>query len=67
MTKPAEIRSARELAGLTQSQAAEILGVDRVTWARYEAGTRTLSPEQWEYWLHKAGIARMPFKRQRSE
>lgn len=62
---PKEIRSARERAGLTQQEAAELLGVDRVTWARYEGGTREMMPVLWAYWLHVAGLERIPFTKRR--
>jgi putative transcriptional regulator len=62
MPKPAEIRSARERAGLTQTGAAELLGVHQVTWARYEAGDRSMQPHEWAYWKHVAGLERIPFK-----
>jgi transcriptional regulator with XRE-family HTH domain len=35
------LRTAREERGLTQGQLAEVLGVDRVTIARWECGMRT--------------------------
>lgn len=36
----ADIRRARELLGMTQGQAARLLGVDARSWRRYEAGQR---------------------------
>lgn len=62
MPKPDEIRAARTQAGLTQTEAAALLGVTRVHWARYEAGTRNLSASQWKYWLHVAGLGKLPFR-----
>lgn len=59
---PTTIRAARERAGLTQSEAGALIGVDRVSWGRYEAGVRSLRPHEWAYWLHVAGIKRMAFK-----
>ena len=38
-----EIAAAREQLGLTQAEAAALLGVIRVTWARYEGGTRDMT------------------------
>ena len=63
MLNSSQIRSAREQAGLTQAQAAALLGVDRVTWTRWETGA--LPPPSvpiWRYWLHVAGLERLPFK-----
>jgi transcriptional regulator with XRE-family HTH domain len=57
-----EIAAARERLGLTQSEAADLLGVIRVTWARYEGGTRAMSEAEWRYWKHVAGLERIPFK-----
>ena len=37
--KPSAIRSARATSGLTQRQAANVVSVSLVTWARWEAGT----------------------------
>lgn len=58
-----EISAARELAGLTQAQAAALLGVIRETWARYEGGTRAMSEAEWRYWKHVAGLERLPFRK----
>lgn len=55
-----EIRSARIGAELTQQQAAALLGVGRVTWTRYELGTRHMTETAWLYWLHVAGIQKLP-------
>lgn len=37
--KPEMIRSARAASGLTQTEAAKVVSVSLVTWARWEAGT----------------------------
>ena len=39
---PHEILAAREASGLTQTQAAEVLGYTLSTWQKWEAGTRTM-------------------------
>jgi transcriptional regulator with XRE-family HTH domain len=39
---PAQIVAAREAAGLTQRQAAELLGVSRATMQNYERGTTAM-------------------------
>ena len=59
---PADIRAARDRAGLTQQQAAELAGVDRGTWARYEIGMRPIPLPTWRYWLHIVGLERIPFR-----
>lgn len=58
-----EIAAAREQLGLTQAEAAALLGVIRVTWARYEGGTRDMTEAEWRYWKHVAGLERIPFRR----
>jgi predicted transcriptional regulator len=63
MPTPTEIRAAREQAGLTQSEAAVLIGNTRVAWTRYEAGTRSLDPFLWRFWKHVAGIERIPFRK----
>ena len=65
---PSDIRSARQQAGLTQAQAAALLGVDRVTWTRWETGA--LPPPSvplWRYWKHVAGLEPMPFTPREAE
>lgn len=63
MPKSDEIRAAREKAGLTQAAAAELLGVTREAWARYEIGERTMTESAWAYWKHVAGVERIPFRK----
>jgi DNA-binding XRE family transcriptional regulator len=65
MPTPDEIRMARLKAELTQSQAAEKIGLQRVAWTRYETGKATMSEALWELWMHKVGIRRLPFPRNR--
>ena len=62
MPKPEEIRKARESAGLTQAQAAELLGLTRLSWARYEGGARKMPEYAFELFKHKAGLERIPFR-----
>lgn len=60
---PAEIRAARQQAGLTQAQAAELAGYSaQPRWAELEAGRSTIDSWRWEYFLHRAGLRRMPFR-----
>lgn len=55
--KPAEIRAAREAAGLTQSEAAVLVHVSLRAWQRYEEGsedgTKRMHPAMWELFLIK--------------
>jgi len=63
VTSAVHIRSAREQAGLTQTEAAALIGVTRITWTRWETGTRPPPSEHlWRYWLHVAGLERLPFR-----
>lgn len=41
MAKREALIAARQQAGLTQRQVAELLGIARVSYTRYESGTRT--------------------------
>jgi len=45
---PAEIRQAREKAGLTQPAAADLLHVTPRAWKMWEAGDRKMHPAFWE-------------------
>lgn len=62
---PAKTRAARELAGLTQTEAAGLIERPRGWWARKEMGGRgsEWDPPLWRLWLHLAGIERIPFRR----
>lgn len=51
--KPAAIRSARATSGLTQSEAAKIVSVSLVTWARWEAGTCPMPRGLYELFMIK--------------
>ena len=44
---PAEIRAARELSGLTQTQAAALVCSKLRTWQQWEAGDRGMHPGVW--------------------
>ena len=59
---PAEIRAAREAAGLTQTAAAIIIGSTMRAWQDWESGARRCHPTMWRAWLHLAGIERIPFR-----
>lgn len=45
---PAEIRAARESAGLTQTAAGALLHTTCRTWQQWEAGDRRMHPAFWE-------------------
>ena len=46
--KPDEVRAAREAAGLTQTQAGELVHVTLNGWQKWEAGERPMHPAFWE-------------------
>ncbi len=48
-----EIRSARQSAGLTQTQAAALIHGTMRAWQEYEAGNRRLHPGLWELFQRK--------------
>lgn len=51
----------RASVGLTQQACADLLGVDRVTWARWESGERQMPAYALRLWRHLAGIERIGF------
>lgn len=51
--KPDEIRAAREAAGLTQTEAAEVIYCTLRGWQEWEAGARRMHPAFWELWRIK--------------
>ena len=50
---PSEIMAARKAAGLTQTQAAGMVGVKLRAWQYWEAGERTMPTSAWELFLIK--------------
>lgn len=50
---PAEIRTAREAAGLSQSQAGDLIYSGLRSWQHWEAGERRMHPALWELFLLK--------------
>lgn len=50
---PADIRAARQSAGLTQTQAAALIHGTMRAWQEYEAGNRKLHPGLWELFQRK--------------
>ena len=59
---PTDLRATRQSLGLTQTEAAALLQVDRVTWTRWETGTRPMSPILYRLWRHLSGLERIPFR-----
>jgi len=53
--KPAEIRSVRIAAGLTQKQAARVVYCNLRTWTRWESGDTTIPAGLWELFTLKTG------------
>jgi DNA (cytosine-5)-methyltransferase 1 len=51
---PANIRAAREAAGLTQTQAAALIHSALRSWQQWEAGDRSMHPAFWELFSIKA-------------
>jgi transcriptional regulator with XRE-family HTH domain len=53
---PAEIRAARDAAGLTQAAAAELVHLKaQQRWAEYESGVNNIGLSTWELFLIKTG------------
>lgn len=46
--RPAEVRAAREAAGLTQAEAGDLVHVGERGWQMWEAGDRSMHPAFWE-------------------
>lgn len=56
---PAEVRAARDAAGLTQAQAAALALSSVRTWAKWESGERRISPPAWALFRVRAGLIRL--------
>lgn len=50
---PAEVRAAREAAGLTQTQAGELIYCSLRGWQGWESGARAMHPAFWELFRRK--------------
>jgi DNA-binding XRE family transcriptional regulator len=59
-----ELRELRQLCHLTQREAADVVGVSRRTWIRYEKGERPMFLGLYRYFKHFVRILR---KRQQQE
>jgi putative transcriptional regulator len=53
--EPSVIEGARRRAGLTQTQAAELVHGSLRGWQQWEAGDRRMHPAFWELFLNKLG------------
>jgi putative transcriptional regulator len=51
---PTQIRKARLAAGLTQRQAAELIGYSLRMWEEWEAGRSPMRPVVWQAWQRMA-------------
>jgi putative transcriptional regulator len=51
---PKDIVAARHKAGLTQTEAAQLVSTNLRSWQRWEAGERKMRPAFWELFLMKA-------------
>ena len=52
---PADVKSARAAAGLTQTQAAALIYKKLLAWQRYESGNRSMDVALYELFLIKTG------------
>lgn len=54
--QPVQIRQARNAAGLTQTEAAELISKGLRTWQQWEAGDRKMDPAFFELFLIKSNM-----------
>jgi len=57
---PKKIRQAREKAGLTQTEAADMVHSSLRAWQYWEAGKRKMHPAFYELFLIKTGLQKCP-------
>jgi len=53
---PSQILAARKAAGLTQTEAAELIHATQSAWIKWERGVRHMHPAMWELFKIKSGI-----------
>lgn len=51
---PVEVKQARAAAGLTQTEASQLVHAGLRSWMQWEAGDRAMHPAFWELFLLKA-------------
>jgi DNA-binding transcriptional regulator YiaG len=56
MPSPTEVKDARHRAGLTQSQAAALVGVSLRSWQYWEEGGRQMQSSKWELFQIKTEV-----------
>ncbi|MDY0300304.1 MAG: helix-turn-helix transcriptional regulator [Trichlorobacter sp.] len=59
MITPEELRQAREAAGLSQAEAAEMVYRKRDTWQKWESGRLALDPACAEFFILKLQLRKM--------
>jgi DNA-binding transcriptional regulator YiaG len=59
---PEQIKAAREVAGLSQTAAAELVYSGLRTWQQWEAGDRRMHAGLWELFRLKAALIERPSK-----
>lgn len=57
---PADVKSARVAAGLTQAQAAAVIYKKLLAWQRYESGDRSMDCALYELFMLKTGQMELP-------
>lgn len=57
---PAQIRTARESSGLSQTAAAALIHCSRSSWAEWEGGVSKMHPAFWELFKIKAELPADP-------
>ena len=57
---PADVKSARVAAGLTQKQAAAVIHKKLLAWQRYESGDRSMDCALYELFMLKTGQIELP-------
>ena len=58
MTEP---RTSRKAANQTQTQAAETVGVTRITWTRWECSVTAMPASTLRLYRHLCGLQKVPF------
>ena len=57
---PADVKSARIAAGLTQTRAAAVIHKKLLAWQRYESGDRSMDCALYELFMLKTGQMELP-------